>query len=314
MEPIFLLGVDAGGTKTRAVAYTPNGEKIAEVPGAAGNLTAQFDTAVTAIIDAVATLISRLEGRQTTASFPLLCVGAAGATAKGTALQQALAQTFGTRIDRICVISDAELALLAAHGTKDGILIISGTGSIGYRRVGKTILRCGGWGHLLGDEGSGYDIAVSAIRAILGAAETGEDRADALRDALLAQQEIHSLPRLIAYVYSHPKGDIAALCSVVRRCADDGDTVSQQILQHAGEQLGAMVSVLLARQPTDAPLPLAVSGGVFKDCPAVRRAFFDTVAALALPIRQVPSPEEPTFGVVPLYHAPNYRCEREEFP
>ena len=259
----FLIGIDAGGTKTLATAYTSAGEKIAQVRGAAGNITANFDDSAAAIGDTAAALLSRLESEHPALTVPLLCVGAAGASAKGEALRAALRQRFDGRIDHICVISDAELALWAAHGGEDGILIVAGTGSIGYRRAGRTLWRCGGRGHLLGDEGSGYDIAIQALRAILQDEDTGETRAATLRKALLSRLGMDSTPQLMSYIYSHPKGDIAALCLTVARCAEEGDPLSQQILQRAGEQLGAMVATLLSRQPTATPLPVAILGGVF---------------------------------------------------
>lgn len=301
MPDILLLGVDAGGTKTIACAYTPDGEIVARVCGAAGNITADPTKGCRVISDTLAALLSCLAPTYSAATLPFLCVGAAGATAHGEHLQRLLTNTYGGQIAHIRVVSDALLSLYAAHGTKDGILVISGTGSIAYRKSGNTLLRCGGWGHLLSDEGSGYDIAIQAIRAVTEDEDTDKTAATALRDAIYAQLGIDSLPQLISYVYSHSKGEIASLATVVSACAAQGDPTARGILQAAGEQLAAMVATLFSRQPVIDPLPVALSGGVLRGCDILRAATQASLQARALPISRTFELTDATVGVLALY-------------
>ncbi len=301
MNSTFLIGVDAGGSKTVAAAYTPSGETVARICGRAGNITADPTAGCRAITDTVTSLISRLESISPRPALPLLCVGAAGASAHGEELQAALLRAYGERIGSIRVISDAELALLAAHGGDDGVLIISGTGSIGYRKAGDTLLRCGGWGHLLGDEGSGYDIAVCAIRAITRAADTGDTAPLPLRDAVFSHLGVNTLPQLISYVYSRQKSEIAALAPIVSHCAAQGDPTAQGILRRAGEQLADLADILLGQCPVTAPLSVACSGSVLTKSRAVRDAFEAALLAKSVPVSRIFDLPDPTVGVSVLF-------------
>jgi N-acetylglucosamine kinase-like BadF-type ATPase len=296
----ILIGIDAGGTKTVAAAYTKDGQQIATQRGAAGNVAADTNNAVQAIIATTEQLLAKMEP-QMPFPLPLLCVGAAGVSRGGERLSQALKSTFGGRFSHICVISDAELALHAAHDGEDGLLIIAGTGSIGYRKEGQTLYRVGGWGHLLGDEGSAYAVAAAAIRAVTHAADRGDQPPHALWEALQNALGIDTLPALISYVYSHPKADVAALCRVVAACADKGDADACAILVQAGQELAQMTATLLSRAPVPHALPLALGGGLVTQNAIVRASLEDRLQALNLPVSAVLALREPTRGVLSIY-------------
>lgn len=296
----ILIGIDAGGTKTVAAAYTKDGQQIATQRGAAGNVAADTNNAVQAIIDTIGHLLAKIES-PTSPYLPLLCVGAAGISRGRDQLKKALDRAFGSRFACIRLLSDAELALHAAHDGEDGLLIISGTGSIGYRKEGQTLYRVGGWGYLLGDEGSAYAVAAAAIRAVTHAADRGDQPPRALWEALQNALGIDTLPALISYVYSHPKADIAALCRVVAECADKGDADACAILVQAGQELAQMAAILLSRAPVPHALPLALSGGLLTENAIVRASLEDRLQALNLPVSTVLALREPTRGVLSIY-------------
>ena len=296
----ILIGVDAGGTKTVAAAYTPDGTLIATQSGAAGNVAADPGTASRAIIDTIKALLTHIEGLFS-ASLPLLCVGAAGVSRGGEILTRALDSAFEGRFDRICVISDAELALHATHGGEDGLLLIAGTGSIGYRKSGSTLYRAGGWGHLLGDEGSAWAIARAAICTVLQATDRGLPAPEPLWHAIAAQLQIGTPQALLSYVYSHPKADVAALCRAVTQCADGGDPLALRILQQAGEALADLAQELVSRAPCQEKLPLAISGSVLRHCTHVRTALERAASEKKLPLSHIISADEPTRGVLAFY-------------
>ena len=212
----------------------------------------------------------------------------------------ALLRSLSGQVGKIDVISDASLALYAAHGNADGILIISGTGSIGYRRDGDTLLRCGGWGHLLGDEGSGYDIVIRAFRAVTEAADAGLAAPQPLQDALLDAMGVDA-SQWVSHLYRSTKAQIAALFPAVAACAAQGDPLSRRLLTQAGEQLGALVSALLARQPSPTALPVACSGGILTKNSIVRAAFARAIRDL--PITTIFDVDEPTRGAPARYFA-----------
>ena len=296
----ILIGVDAGGTQTTAAAYSAEGELLAQTTGAAGNVAADPAHACQNIIETIQALLPRL-GEMTAQPLPLLCVGADGISRGGQALSQALSTAFAGQFSRIQTISDAELALYAAHGEGDGLLLIAGTGSIGYRKAGQTLLRCGGWGHLIGDEGSAYAVAMAAVRAITQATDRGLPPPTALWNALQRCLGIQTPSELIAFVYSRPKADIAALGRTVSDCAHAGDPTSTALLQQAGADLAVLVRLLVERAPTTDALPLCCSGSLLTKNAIVRAAFETALHAAALPISSVFDLQEPTRGVLSLY-------------
>ena len=296
----MILGVDAGGTKTVAAAYTPSGEKILEMQGGAGNITASFDAACHAITQTVSQLLTELKKRTPDSSVSFLAVGAAGVTAGGDALQRSLHQAFHANIQNIQVVSDAQLALYAAHGTQDGILIVSGTGSIGFRRAGDTLLRCGGWGHLLGDEGSGYHIVMQAIRGLTRALDSGTTLPNPLQQALLDALHLTDFSQLLAFVYNSTKAEIASLFPTVAACARTNDS-TREILRQAGRDLANMVCILLERLPAPYPLGVACSGSVLTKNFDVRGAFERALTGKGLPISHIFDVSDPTCGAVAMY-------------
>ncbi len=299
MNGSIILGVDAGGSRTVAAAYRPDGTRLARAERGAGNVTVDVDAGCRAIGEAVLSLLSQPAVRQATdtAARPYLCVGCAGVEASGKvpAVTKALQCAIGGQLGKIEVISDASLALYAAHGTADGILIISGTGSIGYRRCGKTLLRCGGWGHLLGDEGSGYDVVIRAVRAVTAAQDKGAPPPQALLDALLGATGLTSFSQLLSALYGMSKTEIAALFPAIAACAEE-DALCRSLLTSAGEQLGDLVACLLARQRATAAIPVACSGSVLTKCALVRASFVQAVHAL--PVSSIVDVDEPTRGAI----------------
>ncbi|MBQ7320001.1 MAG: hypothetical protein IJW97_07495 [Clostridia bacterium] len=292
-HPDYILGVDAGGTRVHAVAYAADGSAIAQSTASAANLAADFSSAVQHILQAVDTLIAQCG----TPCFALL--GCAGAETGDCAqrLHDALSAHYAFPLQ---IESDARLAYRAAFGEEDGILVIAGTGSIAYRGCGDGFRRSGGWGHLIGDGGSGYDIAMRAIRHVTALADRGL-AADALQTALLAAVDARSTGELVAFVYRVTKADIAALCPIVTDCAAAGCAAAQDILCSAGTALADTVRALLNEADKRTPVKLALCGSVLRHVTPVREAMLRVLAeegVLLCPQNDTPNP---TYGAYRVY-------------
>ena len=151
------------------------------------------------------------------------------------------------RGDGWLVVNDVVAAWAAATGAGPGIAAISGTGSkvSGLGPTGRT-WRAGGWGHLLGDEGSGYWLGSRSISAAL----RDRDRsgpATALREAAVAFFGVARIEELAALVYSKPlqKGEIAAFASETARLAQGGDAVAVELFARGATKLGAQVAAVI---------------------------------------------------------------------
>jgi N-acetylglucosamine kinase len=247
-EPLF-LGFDAGGSKTVCVCgdlvtTLGRGEAGPANPGVAG--VAGFRAAIaTAATDALRGTGISDRGRLSE-SRVVAWIGLAGSESSvlGADLRKAARSALDTR--RVWISHDG-LLLLAAAGLKSGICVLAGTGSSVYGRspLGHEV-RVGGWGHLLGDEGSGYDIARHAFRAITQAAD-GRSPRTLLSDAIPNAVGVDSVDALRDRLYpAPPVAETARLARVVVELSQT-DAVAAEIVAGAARQLAAAVRACRAR-------------------------------------------------------------------
>lgn len=191
--------------------------------------------------------------------------------------------------EKIRVENDALIALLGAHDGKPGIIVIAGTGAIALGMDGSSRqARAGGWGWLLGDEGSAFWIGREGLRAALRAQE-GWGEQTSLVEVFKNHFQITHLIGVKRSVFNPQFGaqGFASLAPMVSQAAQVGDGVAQAILQTAGQELGAL-ALAVARQ-LDEPLPVAGLGGAFEHFYGLRQAF-NTALATASPLLQVVPP------------------------
>lgn len=143
----------------------------------------------------------------------------------------------------IKVMNDAEIALKAMLKGSDGILTIAGTGSIVFGMNKGISSRCGGWGNLLGDEGSGYQIVISAIKRMIKEEEEDLPQSD-LTKAILKELKIKSVNNITEFVYSGTKDEIASLTPIIARIAKDGDKIAEEILLEQGLFIALIVAII----------------------------------------------------------------------
>src|SRR5262245_1022502 len=221
----LLLGIDGGGSTTRALLANRSGALLGAGAAGPGNYQATgFDTATRAIQSAIDAAF-RDAGIAAAGPVAALCLGLAGAGRpedrarfEAWAARQALAR-------RCVVVSDAELVLPAGTLAGWGVALICGTGSVAWGRApdGRSA-RAGGWGYVLGDEGSGYDIALRALRLATQTAD-GRAAAPALLQAALDHWGLQEPEQLIGQVYrtETTRAEIAALARRIVTLADAGE-------------------------------------------------------------------------------------------
>ncbi len=288
-----IIGVDAGATKTEAVAYTPAGSRIAQVTEGTGNMVVDRQAAMNNILRAILRVLPEDAGEV------YVCVGAAGIEsgdnrpALRAHLSAALPQA------RLRIANDAHLALYAAHKGANGMIVIAGTGSIAFAKRGDALLRAGGWGQLLGDEGSGYDIVRRAFQRVTLEYEAGA-RYTGLSQCLLTHLETDVFGA-VQFIHRAAKGDIAALLPQVTACAEQGEPAALTLLAEAGDTLALMAARLYRNSGFDAPLPVACIGSVLTHIAPVREAFQNTLAARCPALRVDPSVVYPPDGALPLF-------------
>lgn len=265
-----VIGIDGGGTRTTIALAGSDGRDLVRRAGPPGRIEPQ-DPAGSAerlvrLIREVATEVG--------AALPVdaLCAGLAGAgtVAARDAMHSALAAA--DVAGRIAVVTDGEIAMDGALGGGPGILLIAGTGSVAYGRSEQgAIARCGGWGEIAGDEGSGYAIALGGLRAALHAAD-GRGPTTQLLPELLSALEIGEPAEVAPWLGRAGKGVVAALAPRVLALAEDGDAVAREILAAAARDLVRHVDALLERLgPWSAPVPTVFHGGALTEAALARR-------------------------------------------
>jgi N-acetylglucosamine kinase len=155
--------------------------------------------------------------------------------------------TWALQPSNIVICNDALIALVGGVGHDVGIVAIAGTGSIifGRNHQGCT-KRVGGWGYILGDEGSAYHIAVQGMRAALRAYD-GRSEQTILQERIREHLGLSSLENLIQVIYQQgwTVKDIAALAPIVDRAAASGDAVALTIIEDAVKELVQATQVVI---------------------------------------------------------------------
>lgn len=265
----YLLGIDGGGTGTTCLLARRDGTVLGRGSAGPSNyLSVGAERALSAINDAVDQAFQSAGiARQ---QVPVACLGLAGAgrPADEQRLRELLAPL--QLAAEVVITHDAAIALAAGLPDPEGagIVIIAGTGSIAFGRnqAGETA-RAGGWGWLLGDEGSGYTIGRTALIAVL-AAYDGRKPPTGLRAAILDAWKLQSPAEIVGRVYNNPdqRRQIAALAGIVIEQARQGDAAAQAIMDEAAHDL-AMLALAVAAQlhiDEDALAGVVLSGGIFR--------------------------------------------------
>lgn len=272
MSTVVVVGVDGGGSSTRAVVTDERGEELggATGPGCAvrpGEAAASAGVIAAVVRDALAA--AALDDVMPRA----LCAGVAGTgrEAEREGLREALS---GLQVaDEVLVQPDAVVALDDAFGDGSGVLLVAGTGSVAFARgPAGTVARCGGWGPVIGDEGSGAWIGRRAL-SIVAAASDGREPATALVGAILTAAEVASVEELIPWAAAATPASLASLAPVVVGVAEAGDLRANALLGIAVEELMLHVRTLGRQLFVDerAHIPVALAGGLLTRGSPLRR-------------------------------------------
>ncbi len=259
----IVIGVDGGASKTRVIVADQKGIELASVLGEAsavkpGHAKVSAETVAKLVKDALAACDMSDE-------LPsALCIGIAGVgrDAEYSAFEDALSKK--NLADELVVLPDAVIALNDAFGEDAGVVLIAGTGSMAYGRgPSQKMARCGGWGPICGDEGSGAWIGRRALSVITASAD-GREPETGLLNAILSHLELTEADELIPWASNATSKDFAQLAHPVMTVAATGDLRANSLLTLATEELIVHVRTLARQLFTDerAAVPVALAGGM----------------------------------------------------
>lgn len=265
----YYLGIDGGGTKTTAIICDERCRLISSFVGGSINFNSvgmqETRKNLKAAVDGV------LAGKTIYLDAAFIGMSAIGERAVESLTEELCDGIIDCK--KITMDSDIYIALEAMQHHAPAAVVISGTGSMAAGRLSDgSIIHTGGWGYLLGDEGSGYSIALDSLKAAVCAFE-GSAQPTALTQAVLDYFEITDMQSLIDIFYNPPmaRSEIAKFSPTVFKCASAGDETASGVLTYHARRLADTVSALLARMP--AGTPLGIWGGVMKNCREFRDAF-----------------------------------------
>ena len=252
-------GIDAGASGSRLVAQTHDGDSTPVLHGSGANVLREglHQTA-----QQLSSLLMESQKQHPRGRYDAVVAGVAGAGERELqrALTHKIRDSLGHTAPRILEIThDGVIALEAAFPAASGILLISGTGSsILARTHSGALVRAGGWGYLIGDEGSGYAIGRDGVAAAAHAADGGPPTA--LTISLNNAIGTSAREKLLGVVYQQ-RWPLQEMAPHVLEASQDGDPVARQIVVTATQALARQAHWLLQRTP-DIALQLCFAGGL----------------------------------------------------
>jgi N-acetylglucosamine kinase-like BadF-type ATPase len=295
-EASYFLGFDGGGTKTDCVLADAEGQVVARATAGPSNpVRSGYARSWFSLSDAADSVLK--QEKIHSGHIRGICAGLGGAGRSGVARRVTTFFERGFPNARVRVTTDLEIALEAAFGAAEGIILLAGTGSAAFGRDanGRTA-RAGGRGPWISDEGSTFDIGRGAIRAIA-LAEENRGPVTAMSSRIFAFHQCRNWDQLGEQITKNPDAVFPKTFPLVAELAEEGDAVARGILSAAAESLAELAACVASELGwRDRDVPIAKVGGAFgrakvfdaavdaelkKSIPRTRKAFVEISPAEA---------------------------------
>ena len=306
----YVLGIDGGGSKTVCVLMDDLCEVLGRGEAGPSNyqsigIEATLQSIQSAIHNAVEIAIIT-----NTVKIDAICLGLAGVgRATDIEVVKALVQdlqnnkylpiNWALQPANIVICNDALIALVGGIGQPVGIVVAVGTGSIvfGRNHQGHT-KRVGGWGYILGDEGSAYKIAIAGMNAAL-KSDDGREMSTSLIEGFKQHLDLESIEDLIEVIYRREWGvkQIAALAPVVDFAAASGDIVANSIIDDAVKELVKATSTVIDTIfSSDSVLEVVTTGSVWRGKCKMHEIFTASLVKKFPDVKVIFPRDEPAYG------------------
>ncbi len=276
-----IIGIDGGGTRTRAILKRGN-EILSQTTA---GTTRVGSVGVGESCERLLTIILDLcdQAEMDTNEIDIVVIGLAGVwleeeKQRSTHLLKTLARTQNIPLNDIIITSDAEIAIEGAFNGGNGIVLIAGTGSIAIGKTGKDkFYRCGGWGIELDDEGSGAWIGREGLTAVVRALD-GRGKPTILTDMLADFNPLIDIknPRTIVKAYAEKTFEYQMLTPTVMRCAELGDPICMDIINRSSHHLIELLVALFPYFKTK-QVQVALVGGIVESKSLLGRKLIEEV-------------------------------------
>jgi N-acetylmuramic acid 6-phosphate etherase len=299
----FFIGIDGGGTRTRAVVARKDLVPLGRgASGPANAATRPLPRVVESVQEAASDALAAANLGDVPAEAVVVGLAGVDSIRDRQPLLNALEAVFGK--GHVLLTSDAQIALSGAAPDRldaPAVVVIAGTGAIAFGQgEGGVTARAGGFGPLLSDEGGGYDIARQGLVAVVREID-GRGPPTAIRELLFATGGVSSLTELLERIYRSEGGaaDIAAYFPVVLAAARGGDAEARRILAEAGQDLALDVVTVVRKLGLESgSFPVATIGGVFAAGSFITDSLAESVRQAAPLARIGPAAYSPEMGAI----------------
>ena len=266
----YMIGIDAGGTHSTAIAYDENGKELGRAEGGPGQINNNYELGIKNISDTINNLKNQING-----DCMKILAGIAGLSVVGNAPE--VAATISSNVGNIPTraITDSLLALYNGLEGADGALVIAGTGSVVNGRQNESLIATGGYGSQLGDEGSGYAISKAALQAAL--LKWDQREKSSLVDLFVKIWDLDSMDEAPAKFYELTSPEVASYAVEVAKLADNGDEEARDIIQEQAHLLARDIINCLDRYEDPKPMRIALTGSVLSNNAMMRSIMEDEV-------------------------------------
>ncbi len=295
----YFLGVDAGGTEAEFALGDETRELGRARMGTLKRMKTDAETAESNLRSALEALreVTGVESREVTRT----CVGTAGETVPLVTawLEQAFARHVG---GELLLVGDVEIALDSVFAGGRGVLVLAGTGSnVAGRTAAGEVVRAGGWGPALADQGSGHFLGLEGLRRGFLARDEGQPTG--LLDAARKFWRLGSVEELVEYANANPAPDYSRLAPGVVALADEGDAVAQEVVEQGGRDLAMLGGLVIERMRTlegaEFELPaVAIAGSILERVAAMRGAMVRALEQRYTGIAVLEKPADPAAGAL----------------
>jgi N-acetylglucosamine kinase-like BadF-type ATPase len=297
----YVIGIDGGGTKTLGAIANISGEILSQFEVGSTNPHSNSLDVVRENLGQLTTKLLADAGAEA-GDVKAICLGMAGVDRpEDKPMVKNLVNEFLPNAE-VLPVNDGVIALTGGALRPYGIIVISGTGSIafGINENGERV-RAGGWGHILGDEGSGYTLALRGLRAIM-RAHDGRTAPTRLQDLMLGHLHLERPDQLLGWIrdINANKAQIAALSRLVHQAAAEGDATASEILHSEAAELAEIVEAVSKKLFPDGKsnYEVIVAGGNLRKAEQFFDLFRKALAA-KLPNINITRPrKEPVEGAV----------------
>ncbi|TCP28857.1 N-acetylglucosamine kinase-like BadF-type ATPase [Scopulibacillus darangshiensis] len=258
----YFLAIDGGGTKTDVALFDSDGRVLNRIVGESTNPNAisgdQVAKNFTGIFNGL------FNNHPVPIAYCFAGMSGCGHVKQKAMMKDYIRAALPVPCKEIEIENDAINALWSGTDGGPGFVVIAGTGTIAYgRNESGEDFRIGGWGHLVGDEGSGYDIGKEAVRAMLRAYDRRQGPTD-LTARLTSHFRIQHVPDVIPIIYHSPKQELANLVSIVDETARLGDKTAAAIIERSASALIELIETGISMSSDKSDPEIVLTGGLWK--------------------------------------------------